>query len=1127
MLASNTDTHIADVVRVRSRAVRSINVERDLGWAALAEGYVLTAQARGALARILDGTNEAAHTRAWTLTGPYGSGKSYFGLFAMDLVCAVLPGHEESLQLLTRVDPLLADRLVRFIQPATPRGLLPVPITGYRAPLQDVLRHGLDQALAGLGKDSEIAELLSTGWPNDANSRSIVGWLQQALRVVAKPQRGYSGILLILDEMGKTLEYTAAHADVTDVYLLQELAEFANRSGDTPFMFLGMLHQGFERYAGSLDITSQREWAKVQGRFEDVAYQEPPNQQMWLLANALEYTNPNILEEAAAALPEDEAGEAAHTGWCPPLMGDDEFKELCSRAYPLHPTTLVALPFLFRRLAQNERSIFAYLTALEPFGFQESIQQRPVSARIRLADLFDYLVANFQGRLYASLRARPLTEALERLQNAANLSPLAVDLLKTIGLVNWLAEISPLQATNVGLRFAVRAPGRSDTEIEEALQILQTRSLIVFRRFNQTYSIWQGSDVDVEGRLREAQQRVAGSFSLAQAVQQLLPAQPLVARRHSYLTGTLRYFDVRYVDIQTRDQAALTPNEGASGLVVLCVAASHAEAESFVRWTQSPLLVSRQDLVVCVIGRTARLHELLNDLRCLHWVQDHTAELRDDPVARRELGMRINLVETFVRNELDRTLSPGRLTEAEGSRWFYCGQPVSAERGIPHLLSGICDGAYHGTPRLWNELINRRMLSSQGAAARRNLIEGMLIHADEAELGITGYPPERSMYESILHQSGLHTPVGPAFWKFTDPPADDPLGLAPAWNAIAGFIFAAPPEPRSVEQLFGLLGAVPYGLTAGVAPVVLCAFLIVHRDETTLYQEGSLLPEPGIADWEVLLRRPELFAVAGCRVVGPRAAVVERLARGFRTSPASMPVVRELVRRLRALPEHAWRTQHLSARALAVRRAVESARSPERLLFHELPAAVELPPFPDDALVKAQLELFFDRLNSTLQELANVTPQLMARARDALLEASGLPAGEESWMRYIVLAREMAPTVTQANLALLLRRVGDSADPRAALDSGLAFVSDRPARGWSDADAERFMRQAAVLGKLFRGERSGTRPAPELSDTQRERSQQIARALRAYLRDHFQDDRTTLAVALETVAQELAANTAG
>lgn len=65
----------------------------------------------------------------------------------------------------------------------------------------------------------------------------------------------------------------------------QELAEFANRSGKNPFVMIGILHQSFDRYAAVLDQTTQKEWAKVQGRFEDIAFQEPPTQQTRLLVN--------------------------------------------------------------------------------------------------------------------------------------------------------------------------------------------------------------------------------------------------------------------------------------------------------------------------------------------------------------------------------------------------------------------------------------------------------------------------------------------------------------------------------------------------------------------------------------------------------------------------------------------------------------------------------------------------------------------------------------------------------------------------------------------------------------------------------------------------------------------------
>jgi hypothetical protein len=92
--------------------------------------------------------------------------------------------------------------------------------------------------------------------------------------------------------LGKVLEYQSLNPEYGDVFLLQELAELANRSNKTPFVFICILHQAFERYAVFLDSVSQREWSKVQGRFEDIPFQEPPHQQIRLLSAALKSDGP-------------------------------------------------------------------------------------------------------------------------------------------------------------------------------------------------------------------------------------------------------------------------------------------------------------------------------------------------------------------------------------------------------------------------------------------------------------------------------------------------------------------------------------------------------------------------------------------------------------------------------------------------------------------------------------------------------------------------------------------------------------------------------------------------------------------------------------------------------------------
>ena len=52
-----------------------------------------------------------------------------------------------------------------------------------------------------------------------------------------------AGLLLMVDEAGKALEYAAQQPTRGDVYLLQALAEVAARTSGVPFVILTVLHQ--------------------------------------------------------------------------------------------------------------------------------------------------------------------------------------------------------------------------------------------------------------------------------------------------------------------------------------------------------------------------------------------------------------------------------------------------------------------------------------------------------------------------------------------------------------------------------------------------------------------------------------------------------------------------------------------------------------------------------------------------------------------------------------------------------------------------------------------------------------------------------------------------------------------
>lgn len=1046
---------------VPRRFHRSVRLELDLEDPAALDGYEVTPQVLQALNRIEEGLRPGSTERALTLTGPYGTGKSAFALFLTQLVDRAQPATGQAWSILAVRDPDLAQRLRAHVKPV---GLLSVPITARRAGLGRCLLEGMDRVARRLPATEAIVSL-SRELKEDLLGPSAGGHTAATrLRDLSKAalETGhYRGVLLVVDELGKALEH-AARRHEEDVFVLQDLAELASRSGKHPIIVVGILHQAFEQYGLFLDTASRKEWAKIQGRFADIVFVESPEQQMRLLARVAASLGNGMQVETGSA--QQAARALAEARILPPGLSAGELEELCIQACPLHPTVLMVLPQLTRRFAQNERSLFAYVLSSEPYSLHDLVASRGPSL-VRLSDLFDYFLANLSGSLHHHLATRRWLEAMDVMERAQNLTALELQLLKTIALLNVLGEPGYLRPSEELLSIAV-SDSLECPRATVALASLRERSFVILRRFSNTYHLWEGSDVDIEARLDEGRRRTRGQMSMALALTEYLPRRPLAARRHSFEFGALRYFRITYLDASGR--APEPPaSDDADGLVVCCLASSASEIKTFRDLATSGELARRPNVVVAVPQEVGALQEAASELQAIHWVWANTAELQSDRVARRELADRTAAVERELLRRLEHLIDPR--VEPDGCRcaWFYGGVElsVSSLRDVAQLLSDVMDRVYPSSPRIRNELVNRRKLSSAAAAARRSLIGRMLTFHDQPLLGIKGYPPERSIYESVLLATGLHRENGG--WHFGPPPVNDPCGLRPVWEAMKGAIFTSLAQPYRVDELQARLAAPPFGLMPGVFPILLCAFMLAYRNEVSLYRDGAFVPEPAIADYEVLMRRPDLFSVAGSEVAGERALVVHRIARSLGVKAATLPVVRGLLRMVASIPEHGWRTQALSPQALAVRTAFDQARSPERLLFYELPAALGEPGFPhDEACAHDRVEEFFRKLNAAFGEWAEVTALTIARSRDRFLAACGLPTGENGWAHLQALARSLVGKPVEPLLLALVERL-TSGQQDATVEGVLALISGKPPRKWSDADRDRFEAQVATIADKF------------------------------------------------------------
>ncbi len=1068
---------LSDFVQVGARFLRSVNLEKDYAGGQRNGDYIVTPNARQVLNRVAEGLRNQSPFRAWTITGPYGVGKSAFAVFLTRLFCPNGDSTVAARQQLQGVDSTLAHRLLSGTAFEKARkGFFPILITARRAATSVCILQGIANAVSQAGdrqfqsSAAKLSHLLRQARGDSfLDSSTVVGALAGVNSAAIKA--GYSGVLLLIDELGKLFEFAARSPHKADVFLLQQLAEYASRSADVPLLLIGLLHQSFQDYGQHLDMVSRKEWAKIQGRYEDVAFLEPADQVIRMIAAAIRWKTKapdEALKKKLTAI----SRYAADCNIIPAGIRRDEFEAAAVVAYPLHPCTLVALPYLFKRFAQNERSLFSYLSSLEPLGFQHFLQNHDLNREnpsfVRLEHLFDYFTQNFGAGLFRQPHARRWMEAADVLDRKDNLQPKHVSLVKSIGILNALGEFSPLSAREPVIHYTLTDSLASAPDISTGLEFLKDQSVLTYRKFNDTYRIWEGSDVDLDERIAEGERKTRDVLSLSATLGRYLQFRPLVARRHSFETGALRFFSVTYADDVGELQRLASLKSSSDGQVVVCLSGSVAQVQQF-RDLVITLQPGIDNLLIAIPQDIGEIRAAASELASLRWVMDNTPELRDDRAARRELGLRIADAEQLLTANVHRLLDPRDDPAGSKCLWFYHGVewPTQSPVEVSQLLSHVCDKLFSDAPCIRNELIVRRSLSSQAAAARRNLVEAMLMRASQPTLGIEGYPPERSMYESVLRATGLHTKADSEHWRISAPSKQHSTNLWPAWQRLSDLVFKLQPEPQPLDQVFRALAAAPYGVMDGLHPVLLCAFMSAHADEVTLYREGTFLPAPGVADFELLMRRPELFAVAGSRVKGARAEVVSRLAKGLGTKPATVSVVRELFKMVRSLPEFAWRTNRLPDTTRKMRVAFDNAKSPERFLFVELPQSLDRPPFSEDQSDPRQIEAFFNCLNQNIQAMNHATPQVIETARDQLLKACGFPPGSGNWQNLRETALRLEPRATHTALLAFLRRMAQSQNDPVGIASVLALVANCSPAGWTDFDVDRFPELAQGTAGLF------------------------------------------------------------
>ena len=1025
---------LADRVLVARRFQRAIRIDTDLGDASVLKGFVCpesSSEVLKTMARHVSETGQAAFT--WT--GPYGSGKSSLVV----VLSAVLSGNRQ-----LRQDAAIAlgeqttSKIWRALPPRD-QGWRILPIVGRRGELAKIF-----------GEAIERARLV--------RSSRLMPWTDQDVfdaltRIAERTPRKTGGLAVFVDEMGKFLE--GAAYDGADIYFFQQLAELASRSHGR-LVVVGILHQAFEEYAHRLSREIRDEWAKIQGRFVDLALNVEPTEQLDLLGRSIE-VKPGLTVA-------DGVFERVSS-----LMRNRVAPGLLEACWPLHPIVALLLgPISRRRFGQNQRSIFGFLNSAEPRGFQDFLKSATDSELYTPEFLWDYLQFNLEPSIMASPdghRWAMAVDALNRCQ-ATGGDELHIRLLKTIGLVDLFKERSGLMPNLDLLRLALNdlPPEVIDTAVGE----LQEQSLVIYRRFSNAYSIFEGSDFDIEKAIDEAY----GSIDELDfgRLADLAGLQPIVAKRHYHATGALRWCETAVVALaDVRDTVArFEPTAGSIGtffLVLPTQGDSAAITENIVQDVAAT--PTEWDTIIGVPERSAwMITTLARDLMALEQVRDETPELQGDRIARLEVQSRIADIRGIIEGELGRALND--------TLWFRSqGEPVRLSYAeLSSLASDIADSRFPDTPLLPNELLNRSKPSSNAVAARNVLLRAMALRQGRPRLGIEGYPPEGGLFDSLLLATGLYRNTQDG-WRFVEPtgPNGDAKNLAPAWRAVATYLKDNAHIAVSLAEVYDIWRKPPFGIKDGLLPVIAVAFILSRRREVALYREGVFQSRLTDLDVEYLSNDPSDMQIRWMELSDTSRQVLSDMAEIVRDLDTEnilrhlepIDVARGLVSIYDRLPAWVGRTQRISQNAKLVRQLFKQASDPNRFLFDDIPQV--LTGLRNNGRISRPLS---DVVREGLSELNSAYPNMLYRLRETLLMELGVPNASPSMLTEL---RERAANIRQLSgdhrLEAFILRVSRFSGSEQDIESLASMAVNKPPRQWVDSDVDRATVELADLSRNF------------------------------------------------------------
>lgn len=895
-------------IEINDRFQNSINLSLDLNHMDKVDAYIPTRSSLDVLERYIDSVIGIKREYSTILIGPYGKGKSHLLLVLLTLLRGKWNFDTTGKQLLKRIceaKPQLAEKIEKncigkkrflpvllvYVQEDLNRGFLLalheallreglshlVPTTyfseaiaviqswkeQYPATYQELDRllrerekgenaETLEKQLAQYKKDSykqfvQIYPKLTSGGTFQPMINMSALAIYQSVNDILCQEYGYTGMFLIFDEFSKYMENHQPETISGDMKILQEMCELANSSEKQQIHLTFVAHKSVKEYGTLLPAAVLNSFTGVEGRMTEVFFLTSMKNNYELIAYAIKKKEGLYAAYWKDSQKKETFAEAYyHTaGFSSSFTKEDYLKIVVEGCFPLTPLAAYFLLSISEKVAQNERTLFTFLSKEEPYSLLWIVRNQEANRLIGMAEIYDYFASIFRKDSSYVLIHQEWLKADFALNQTEDRTERKI--IKTLALVRMLNMPEEISGNDTILRLGAYL---SEEEYQTAKEHLLQKEILCFRVKTAAYDFKQNIGVNLEEEIRKIEQIQFAGISVVQALQKYAGMEYEIPKQYNQNYAMTRFFQYQF--IQEKDFFELTKTEYffqenfSDGKILLLVKEENRETaeEEIQKETVLKKLEELNDDRIVVIQSEIRFQkkELLRRISAIAHLLQKKDFLEQNQVIREELFLSWEDALYELNQLLQKMYYPEKGNCCLYVRWSWKGMQKNKDKnkdkgGIyqcyqkvtqvqyNRFLSWVLEGYYHQTPVINQELINRNHISPPIRKARNQIVEKILKQEELKRLE-TGTSPEATIFRATLWHTGL---LGGQ--------KEPDFAILQVVEQMEAFIRSAEKRKCCFSELYDVLQGEAIGMRLGAIPIYLAYCFVRFQGMMVIYRK--------------------------------------------------------------------------------------------------------------------------------------------------------------------------------------------------------------------------------------------------------------------------------------------------